>query len=177
MGVRRNKGTLLGRYRDSAPGYKDEPDPRDARLQHTRKCAVFLGKGQWGQKAREWKDLPAGMWGGRNECPPTTQGHRWLLPHLRTTQQVSSLPHPPPQCSPKQELKTGKIMDDGRCFLSSMDLLRKLGPTSSICALQVQRIQAASHAQPHPTSDGLLSCFKWDLQSSKVNRVGCESTA
>ena len=53
MGVRRNKGTLPGQYRDSAPGYKDEPDPRDARLQHTRKSAMFLGKGQWEQKARE----------------------------------------------------------------------------------------------------------------------------
>lgn len=75
MGVRRNKGTLLGQYRDSAPGCTDEPDPRDARLQHTRECAMFLGKGQWEQKAREWKDLPAGMWEGRNKCPPTTQGH------------------------------------------------------------------------------------------------------
>lgn len=88
---------------------------------------------------------------------------------------IASLSTPTPsasQCSPKQELKTGKIMDDGWCFLSSMDLLRKLGPTSSICALPVQRIQAASHVPPHPTSDGLLSCFKMGSAELQVKQGG-----
>ena len=78
----------------------------------------------------------------------------------------------PSQCSPKQELKTGKIMDDGWCFLNSMDFLRKLGPTSSMCALQVQRIQAAHHVLPHPTPDGLLSCFKTGSAELQVKQGG-----
>ena len=73
MGVRRNKGTLLGDAGILLLAVKTNLI-QEMPGSNTRKCAVFLGKGQWEQKAREWKDLPAGVWGGRNKCPPTTQG-------------------------------------------------------------------------------------------------------